>query len=316
MAGKRTGSRVQTGTCVEWRRRSDAREHLAADERDLAWRGRDAIGNDGEKIGTLGEIYLDQQTGEPEWALVNTGLLGTQSNFVPLAGASPSGEAVQVPFSKQPMKDAPGVSPDGELSQQEEAELYRHYGLDYSESRSGSGLPEGGAAGGRATDDAMTRSEEELRVGTVREPAGRVRLGKWVETEEVQQTVPGRREKARLEREPITEGNVDEAMSGPEITESEHEVAPRGAAGGREAHRAEGARPAREGRRGRRGDHPRGGAQGAHRGGGRPRAVADVELPLLRGQRLARRRAPAVGGGPAVAAFRHAAARSCLRGRG
>jgi uncharacterized protein (TIGR02271 family) len=143
---------------------------------------------------------------------------------VPLAGASPSGEAVQVPFSKQQIKDAPGVTADGELSQQEEAELYRHYGLDYSESRSGSGLPEGGAAGGTATDDAMTRSEEEVRVGTVRKQAGRVRLRKWVETEEVQQNVPVRRETARLEREPITEGNVDEAMAGPEITESEHEV--------------------------------------------------------------------------------------------
>jgi uncharacterized protein (TIGR02271 family) len=129
-----------------------------------------------------------------------------------------------VPFSKQQIKDAPGVTADGELSQQEEAELYRHYGLDYSESRSGSGLPEGGAAGGTATDDAMTRSEEEVRVGTVRKQAGRVRLRKWVETEEVQQNVPVRRETARLEREPITEGNVDEAMAGPEITESEHEV--------------------------------------------------------------------------------------------
>jgi uncharacterized protein (TIGR02271 family) len=189
-----------------------------------SWRGRDVIGSDGEKIGTVNEIYLDEQTGNPEWALVNTGLLGTKSNFVPLAGASPSGEAVQVPFAKQQVKDAPGVSGGAELSQQEEAELYRHYGLDYSESRSESGLPEGAAAGGTAADDAMTRSEEEVRVGTTRERAGRVRLRKWVETEHVQQTIPVRREKARIEREPITEANVDEALSGPEITESEHEV--------------------------------------------------------------------------------------------
>jgi uncharacterized protein (TIGR02271 family) len=194
-----------------------------------SWRGREVIGGDGDKIGTLNEIYLDQETGKPEWALVNTGLFGSKSNFVPLAGAAPSGESVQVQFTKQQVKDAPGVSGGGELSQSEEAELYRHYGLEYSESRSGSGLPEGGtpttAEAGPATgDEAMTRSEEELRVGTARQEAGRVRLRKWVETDEVQQTVPVRREKARLEREPITDENVDEAMSGPEITESEHEV--------------------------------------------------------------------------------------------
>jgi uncharacterized protein (TIGR02271 family) len=197
-----------------------------------SWRGRDVIGSDGEKIGKLNEVYLDQQTGKPEWALVNTGLFGTKSNFVPLAGASPSGEDVQVRFTKDQVKDAPGVSADGELSQDEEARLYEHYGLDYSESRSDTGLPEGGRGGRRrgsgteaATgDDAMTRSEEELRVGTAETERGRARLVKWVETEEVQKTVPVRREKARIEREPITDANMDEATAGPEITESEHEV--------------------------------------------------------------------------------------------
>jgi len=70
----------------------------------------------------------------------------------------------------------------------------------------------------------MTRSEEELSVGTAERERGRVRLKKWVETEEVQQTVPVRREEVRVEREPITDENVDEAMSGPEISEAEHEV--------------------------------------------------------------------------------------------
>lgn len=80
--------------------------------------------------------------------------------------------------------------------------------------------------GGRAetTGDAMTRSEEELRVGTASRERGRARLRKYVVTEHVQQTVPVRREEVRLEREPITDENVDEAMSGPEIAEDEHEV--------------------------------------------------------------------------------------------
>jgi len=188
------------------------------------WRGRTVVGREGERIGTLDEVYLDQQTGKPEWALVNTGLFGTKSNFVPLAGARPAGEDVRVAFAKDQVKDAPKIDPEGELSQSEEATLYAHYGLDYSEQRSGSGLPEGGR-GGRATeDDAMTRSEEELRVGKAEREKRRVRLRKYVVTEQVEQTVPVRREKARIEREPITAENVDQATSGPEISQSEHEV--------------------------------------------------------------------------------------------
>jgi uncharacterized protein (TIGR02271 family) len=188
------------------------------------WRGRTVVGREGEKIGTLDEIYLDQQTGKPEWALVNTGLFGAKSNFVPLTGARPAGGDVRVAFSKDQVKDAPKIDPEGELSWSEEATLYGHYGLEYSEQRSGSGLPEGGRGGRAGADDAMTRSEEELRVGKAQREKGRVRLRKYVVTEEVEQTVPVRREKARIEREPITDENVDQATSGPEISESEHEV--------------------------------------------------------------------------------------------
>jgi uncharacterized protein (TIGR02271 family) len=209
-----------------------------------SWRGRTMSGSDGEKIGTIDEIYLDAETGRPEWALTSTGLLGTKSKFVPLIGASTAGEEVRVQYNKDQVNDAPGVDPDGELSQEEESALDRHYGLEYSESRSGSGLPEGGGGGRFARgggdamtrseeadamtrseeDDAMTRSEEELRVGTAEQERGRARLRKWVETEQVDETVPVKRETARVEREPITEQNVDDAMGGPEISESEHEV--------------------------------------------------------------------------------------------
>lgn len=119
---------------------------------------------------------------------------------------------------------------DGELSQPEEAELYSYYGLDYSESRSDSGLPEGTPgtpgrdAGTSSTDDAMTRSEEELQIGKTQREAGRARLKKYVVTENVTQTVPVQREEVRLEREPVNEANVDAATSGDEISEDEHEV--------------------------------------------------------------------------------------------
>ena len=71
---------------------------------------------------------------------------------------------------------------------------------------------------------AMTRSEDELRVGTQRRATGRARLRKHVETENVQETVPVEREEVRVEREPITDANRDAALAGPEISEAEHEV--------------------------------------------------------------------------------------------
>jgi uncharacterized protein (TIGR02271 family) len=214
-----------------------------------SWRGATLVDRDGDKIGSIDEVYLDQETGRPEWLAVKTGLFGTRLSFVPLAEATPGGDEVRVPYEKAQVKDAPNVDADGELSQQEEQRLYRHYGLGYSESRSDTGFPEGQAGmtgtstdtgrrdaeardrdavgrdvSGPTTDDAMTRSEEELRVGTREREAGRVRLRKWVETEPVQTTVQTRREEARIEREPITDANLDDAMDGPEISEEEHEV--------------------------------------------------------------------------------------------
>ena len=194
------------------------------------WRGREIVDAEGDKVGTLEELFRDEDTDRPEWAVVRTGMFGTKLSFIPIQGAEPAGEDVRVPFSKAQIKDAPRIDDsDGQLSQQEEAELYEHYGMNYGERRSDSGLPEGGAAdnggtvghdtSGPTTDEAMTRSEEELKVGKADRERGRARLRKYVVTEEVQQTVPVRREEVRLEREPITEGNVDQALDGPEISE-------------------------------------------------------------------------------------------------
>jgi uncharacterized protein (TIGR02271 family) len=198
-------------------------------DRILQFRGQTLSDADGDKIGSIEEIYLDAETDAPEWALVNTGLFGTKSTFVPLRDASEADGTLRVPYEKATVKDAPRIDPDGQLSQREEGELYRHYGLEYSEARSDSGLPEGGSAtggdaGGHATDGAMTRSEEELRVGTTEREAGRARLRKYVVTEEVEQTVPVRREEVRVEREPITDANAGDALDGPAISEEEHEV--------------------------------------------------------------------------------------------
>jgi len=198
------------------------------------WRGRTLKDHNGDKIGTVDAVYVDQQTDKPEWALVNTGLFGTKSSFVPIAGAAPSGEDVVVQVAAQQVKDAPKVDPDQELSEQQEAELFRHYGIDYTTEGSVTATESGQASAGRdavgrdtsgpTTDDAMTRSEEELRVGTADRERGRARLRKYVVTEQVQQTVPVRREEVRVEREPITDQNVDRALAGPEISSEEHEV--------------------------------------------------------------------------------------------
>jgi uncharacterized protein (TIGR02271 family) len=197
----------------------------------------------GDKLGTIDAIYLDDETGQPEWATVTSGLFTAKTAFVPLAQAQDMGDSVQVPYDKQQVTDAPSMEAGGQLSQDDEAELYRHYGLDYSEHRSDSGLPAGerdrdddavsddvqdSAVGrdtsGPTTDDAMTRSEEELRVGTETRERGRARLRKHVTTEQQTVTVPVQREEVRVEREPITDANLEDATSGPAISEEEHEV--------------------------------------------------------------------------------------------
>jgi uncharacterized protein (TIGR02271 family) len=207
-------------------------------QRDEAVRARGAsvLDQEGTKIGAVEDIYVDRKTEEPEWVVVKTGLLGNRVNFVPLRDASMRGEDLLVPYDKKMVSAAPSVDADGELSQEEEAELYSYYGFEYSEHHSDTGLPEGGdgefsdahAEGrdvsGSTTDDAMTRSEEEVTVGRTEREAGRARLKKYVVTEEVEQTVPVQREEVRVETEPITDANIDRATSGPDISDEEHEV--------------------------------------------------------------------------------------------
>jgi uncharacterized protein (TIGR02271 family) len=201
------------------------------------YRGRTLVDRDGDKIGTVDEIYTDSDGGQPEWALVHTGLFGTKKSFVPLRGASPTGEDIGVAVTKQAVKDAPSIDASQQLSEEEERHLFEHYGVPYTSEGSttargvaGEAAGDGGAGtvgrdvSGPTTDDAMTRSEEELRVGTRERETGRARLRKYVVTENVTQTVPVRREEVRVEREPITEGNIDDATSGPDISEEEHEV--------------------------------------------------------------------------------------------
>ena len=156
---------------------------------------------DGEKIGSVEEIYVDDQTDQPEWIGLGTGFFGTKRVLVPVEGASMREGGVLVPYSKDQVKNSPDIDSD-EISQDTEAHLYTHYGIGYSEQRSDTGLPEG-APDTTAGEAAVTRHEEELRVGKRDVEAGRARLRKWVETDTVSEDVELRRETARVTREPI-----------------------------------------------------------------------------------------------------------------
>ena len=194
----------------------------------------------GEKIGKVSQVYLDDQTGTPEWVTVRTGLFGGKESFVPLADADLRGDDLVITTDKATVSGAPRVDEDGHLSEEQETELYRYYGLtdsvvsdDASDTGYGAdrrtdfaGTPgvDGQDTSGPTTDDAMTRSEEHLTAGTEQVETGKARLRKYVVTETQHVEVPVSREEVTLEREPITEANRGAAYSGGDITEEEHEV--------------------------------------------------------------------------------------------
>src|SRR3954465_13120415 len=220
--------------------------------------GKDVYDESGEKIGSASEVYLDDESGQPEWVTVKTGLFGTKESFVPIRDADLTDDGLRVPVSKNRVKDAPKVDADGHLSPEEEKELYSYYGLggggtdrdttrtDTTRTDTTTGLGTAGTGrtdrdgdgvyddvsdrtvgrdtSGPTTDDAMTRSEERLNVGTRSEEVGRARLRKYVVSENVTETVPVSREEVRVEREPITDANIGSALDGPAISEEEHEV--------------------------------------------------------------------------------------------
>jgi uncharacterized protein (TIGR02271 family) len=199
--------------------------------------GQPVLDANGDKIGKAGQVYTDDETGTPDWLTVNTGLFGTSESLVPLRQATVYADGVRVPYDKSLVKEAPRLGNDGHLNPDEEERLYIHYGLSAAGTSGWTGRTTADAdligageahaghdTSGPNTDTAMTRSEEHLRVGTERREAGRARLRKYVVTEQQTVTVPVTHEEVRVEREPITRANREAAMSGPTISEEEHEV--------------------------------------------------------------------------------------------
>jgi uncharacterized protein (TIGR02271 family) len=226
----------------------------------------------GEPVGKIEEIFEDQLSGQPAWALVHTGLVGSCSRLVPLCGACPDGEDVRVEVLKEQVEGAPAFEASDELSEHQEQRVFAHYGMGYAEPRPEAAIggrvsaPASATANGEAVDqgpvaptaqlpaasraeaaapdsvdhqsvpprsepaldgradEAITRSEEELRIGLERRERGRVRLRKYVVTEQVTKTVPVRREVLRVQREPITEPSRPGTLPESAISEEEHEV--------------------------------------------------------------------------------------------
>ena len=201
--------------------------------------GAPVTGGNGEKLGKVDAIYFDNDTDKPEWAAVKSGLFGSHVSLVPLAQGTWNNGTLAVPFGKDALKTAPHHDPDAALSPAEEDDLYRHYGMAGGQTAPTAGAPlsNRGRTGrvdepgivGRATSgptpaSAMTRSEEQLRVGTRSVESGRVRLRKHVVTQQQQVAVPVSHDEVRVTREPITDANRAAAYDGPDITEAEHEV--------------------------------------------------------------------------------------------
>ncbi len=122
--------------------------------------------NDGDKIGSVGQVYLDDQTNQPTFVTVKTGLLGTKENFVPLNEARTTADGVTVPFDKNFVKDAPNVDADGNLSPEEEQRIYEYYSMDYGHAGDRDGLRDGDRDGLRDGD------RDGLRDGDRRHDAG------------------------------------------------------------------------------------------------------------------------------------------------
>jgi uncharacterized protein (TIGR02271 family) len=178
--------------------------------------GRQAVGRDGQRLGRITDLFLDERTGEPAWMAVGTS--GARTSLVPLAEAQVHDGDVHVPYDEALVAGAPHAGPDGGLSADEQHRLYTHYGFRWAEDEPTTAVMEPAEA------DAVevVRSEEELHVGVERRIAGRARLRKVVVTDVVTTTVPLRRQVLHVEREPVPE---DQAVARPgALSEEEHEV--------------------------------------------------------------------------------------------
>lgn len=185
--------------------------------------GYEVMDTNNDKIGTVDGVWVDDASNQLEFVGVKTGWLMGKTHLIPVQDASFAAGAITVPYSKDQIKDAPSFGTDDELSPDDESQIYSYYGMDRSTSPSPTGYGEDQgtasadygtagtdvAAAGTGTtaydttdtgDRNLVLSEEELQVGKRPVEAGRVRLRKVVNTEQVNQPVELQREEVQIER--------------------------------------------------------------------------------------------------------------------
>lgn len=214
---------------------------------------------DGDKVGGVKDVYVNDTTGQPDFVSVNHGLFGGGDSIVPLRGHTLRDGELHLAFPKDRIEDAPDLDENGHLTTEDQDAFYRHYGLENTEDvttyETGNRFAETGAAGaagagagyaaGERTDvdterrdvaDAdrrdvadngeIVRSEEQLNVSKDRVETGEVRLRKYVVNETETVEVPVEREEVRVVREPITDadranydGNIGEQEASVTLSE-------------------------------------------------------------------------------------------------
>lgn len=224
------------------------------------------IDSTGDKVGSVGQVYVTNEGQDPSWVTVNTGLFGTKETFIPLADAQLTDGDIRVPYEKSFIKDAPNIDEDGEISQEQEAELYRYYGVqdpsrgtgtldanqgrtDLDDSHRGTAAGVGAAGAGTAAGldhdrrdgvdrdldrdrrdgvdgDGVTLHEERLNVGTEKRETGKARLRKYVVTDTEQVEVPVQREELVVERTPANGEDRGATLGEDETTVTLHEERP------------------------------------------------------------------------------------------
>ena len=197
---------------------------------------------DGDKVGGVKDVYVNDTTGQPDFVSVNHGLFGGGDSIVPLRGHTLRDGELHLAFQKDRIEDAPDLDENGHLTTEDQDAFYRHYGLENTQDvttyETGNRVAETGAAGAAgaagagagyaagernvdterrdvvdadrrdvADNDEIIRSEEQLNVSKDRVETGEVRLRKYVVNETENVEVPVEREEVRVVREPITDAD-------------------------------------------------------------------------------------------------------------
>lgn len=196
-----------------------------------------AYDSNGDKVGGVKDVYVNDTTGQPDFVSVNHGLFGGGDSIVPLRGHTLRDGELHLAFPKDRIEDAPDLDENGHLTTEDQEAFYRHYGLENTQdvttyetgqnagyaAGAGAAAGAGYAAGEREveTDRAeladrdrqvdnegeIVRSEEQLNVSKDRVESGQVRLRKYVVNETETVEVPVEREEVRVVREPITDAD-------------------------------------------------------------------------------------------------------------